>query len=49
MASPFNNGAGITKDWLTDSWTPENRNARLPRVSARNQYTAENFSDSDFG
>ena len=48
MASPFNNGAGITKEWLTDSWTPENRNARLPRVTARNQYTAENFSDSDF-
>ena len=48
MASPFNNGAGITKEWLTDAWTPENPNARLPRVTARNQYTAENFSDSDF-
>ncbi|MGI6574063.1 MAG: SusC/RagA family TonB-linked outer membrane protein [Fermentimonas sp.] len=48
MASPFNNGAGVTKDWLTDSWTPENPNARLPRISCRNQYTAENFSDSDF-
>ena len=48
MASPFNNGAGITKDWLTDSWTPENKDARLPRITARNQYTAENFSDSDF-
>lgn len=48
LASPFNNGAGLTKDWLTDSWTPENPNARLPRISARNQYTAENFSDSDF-
>lgn len=48
LASPYNNGAGLTKDWLTDSWTPENPNARLPRISARNQYTAENFSDSDF-
>ena len=48
LASPFNNGAGLTKDWITDSWTPENPNARLPRISARNQYTAENFSDSDF-
>ncbi|HLT08773.1 MAG TPA: TonB-dependent receptor [Cyclobacteriaceae bacterium] len=48
LASPFNNGAGLTKDWLTDSWTPENPNARLPRITARNQYTAENFSDSDF-
>src|SRR5690606_12930564 len=48
MASPFNNGAGLTKDWLTDSWTPENTDAGLPRVSARNQYTLENFSNSDF-
>lgn len=48
LASPFNNGAGLTKDWLTDSWTPDNPNARLPRISARNQYTAENFSNSDF-
>lgn len=48
MASPFNNGAGLTKDWITDSWTPDNPNARLPRISARNQYTNENFSDSDF-
>lgn len=48
LASPFNNGAGLTKDWLTDSWTPENPDARLPRISARNQYTVENFSDSDF-
>ena len=48
LASPYNNGAGLTKDWLTDSWTPENPNASLPRITARNQYTAENFSDSDF-
>lgn len=48
LASPFNNGAGLTQDWLTDSWTPENPNAPLPRISARNQYSAENFSDSDF-
>src|SRR5690554_1152867 len=48
MASPYNNGAGLTKDWLTDSWSTQNPNARLPRISARNQYSAENFSDSDF-
>lgn len=48
MAMPFNNGAGLTKNWITDSWTPENPNALLPRITTRHQYTAENFSDSDF-
>lgn len=48
MASPFSNGAGIQKEWMTDSWTPERPDARLPRVTRRNRYTAENFSDSDF-
>lgn len=48
MAMPFNNGAGLTKRWLTDSWTPERPNAPLPRISARNQFAAENFSISDF-
>jgi hypothetical protein len=48
MASPFNNGAGVQKEWITDSWTPDRPNARLPRISTRNSYTAENFSDSDF-
>lgn len=48
MAMPFNNGAGLTKNWITDSWTPENPNASLPRITTRHQYTAENYSDSDF-
>lgn len=48
MATPFNNGAGLTKNWMTDSWTPENPNASLPRITTRHQYTAENFSSSDF-
>lgn len=48
MASPYNNGAGVQKEWITDSWTPDRPNARLPRISTRNVYTAENFSDSDF-
>lgn len=48
MVSPFNNGAGLTKNWTTDSWTPENPNAPLPRISTRNGYSAENFSISDF-
>ena len=45
---PFNNGAGLTKIWITDSWTPENPTAKLPRITTRHQYTAENFSPSDF-
>lgn len=44
---PFNNGAGATWEWATDSWTPENRDARLPIVT---ESTGEegNFRDSDF-
>jgi TonB-linked SusC/RagA family outer membrane protein len=47
MASPFYNGAGLQKRWLTDAWTPENPNAELPRLTSRNLYT-ENFQVSDF-
>ena len=47
MAMPFNNGAGLTKEWLTDSWTVDNPTASLPRITAKNQYT-ENFSQSDY-
>lgn len=47
LALPFNNGAGATWEWATDSWTPENRDARLPIVT---ESTGEegNFRDSDF-
>lgn len=48
MAMPFNNGAGLTKKWMTDSWTPQNPDAPLPRITSRNQYASENFSPSDF-
>lgn len=48
MILPFNNGAGLIKKWTTDSWTPENPNASLPRITTRHQYTAENFSPSDY-
>ena len=47
LASPFNNGAGLEKRWLTDAWTPQNTNATLPRITIRNTYT-ENFLPSDF-
>ncbi|WP_207514614.1 TonB-dependent receptor [Longitalea luteola] len=33
LATPFNNGAGVTKEWATDSWRPDNTNARLPIVT----------------
>jgi TonB-linked SusC/RagA family outer membrane protein len=45
---PYNNGAGLTKKWITDSWSPENPDAPLPRITTRHGYTAENFSPSDF-
>lgn len=33
LAYPFNNGANATKEWATDTWTPENPNARLPLLT----------------
>jgi TonB-linked SusC/RagA family outer membrane protein len=39
---PFNNGAGITKDWMTDSWTQTNPDASLPRLTT-SKYT-QNFA-----
>ena len=45
LAVPFNNGAGVTKDWATESWTEENRNAKYPILTT---YTdaPENFVPS---
>lgn len=36
MAMPYNNGAGVTWDWINNSWTPENPSAKLPRLLAAN-------------
>src|SRR5699024_10404970 len=47
LAFPFNNGAGATKEWLTDSWTPERTDARLPIVTESTSKQG-NFRDSDF-
>ena len=30
LAAPFWNGAGVLKEWITDAWTPENHDSRLP-------------------
>ncbi|GAB2774426.1 TonB-dependent receptor [Rhabdobacter roseus] len=46
-AQPYNNGAGVTREWLTDSWTPENPNARLPRLTTATGYP-QNFQNSTF-
>ncbi len=47
LATPFNNGAGVTKEWATDSWTPDNPNARLPILTTP-QGANENFQNSTF-
>lgn len=46
LAFPFNNGANATWEWATDSWTPQNPNARLPLLTTAG---TSNFTQrSDF-
>lgn len=47
LATPFNNGAGVTKEWATDSWTPDNPNARLPILTTPTG-APENYAASTF-
>ncbi|MEJ7766362.1 MAG: TonB-dependent receptor [Chitinophagaceae bacterium] len=47
LATPYNNGAGVTKEWITDSWTPTKPNARLPILTTSTGAT-ENFQPSTF-
>ncbi|PST84401.1 TonB-dependent receptor [Pedobacter yulinensis] len=47
LAQPFKNGAGVTREWLTDSWTPQQPSARLPRLTTSNGYP-QNFQTSGF-
>lgn len=47
ISQPYRNGANVTKEWLTDSWTPDNTNAYLPRLTTSNGYP-ENFRISSF-
>lgn len=47
LATPFNNGAGVTKEWATDSWRPDNPNARLPILTTATGAT-ENYQPSTF-
>lgn len=47
-AQPFWFGTAVTKEWITDAWTPENRNARLPILTTYESSFNENFRNSDF-
>jgi TonB-linked SusC/RagA family outer membrane protein len=47
IAYPFYNGAGFTKEWETDAWTDNNRNARLPILTTSTGNTL-NFENSTF-
>lgn len=47
LAFPFNNGANATWEWVTDSWTPERPNARLPHVTP-SDVDDDNYVASDF-
>jgi TonB-linked SusC/RagA family outer membrane protein len=47
LATPFNNGAGVTKEWATNSWRPDNPNAGLPILTTATG-APENFQPSTF-
>lgn len=47
LAYPVNNGAGLTREWATDSWTPQNTGARLPILTTP-QGASENYQNSTF-
>ncbi|MGN6540353.1 MAG: SusC/RagA family TonB-linked outer membrane protein [Ginsengibacter sp.] len=47
LAFPFNNGADATSEWVTDSWTPDRPNARLPHVTP-SDVDDDNYVASDF-
>lgn len=36
LAAPFWNGAGVLKEWMTDAWTVDNHDARLPILHISN-------------
>ncbi len=47
LAFPFNNGANATWEWVTDSWTPDHPDARLPQVTP-SDVDDDNYVASDF-
>ncbi|HEX8462891.1 MAG TPA: SusC/RagA family TonB-linked outer membrane protein, partial [Segetibacter sp.] len=47
LSQPYRNGAGVTEEWLTESWTPQNPGARLPRLTTATGFP-QNFLTSSF-
>lgn len=47
VSYPFYNGAGFTKEWQTDAWTPDNKDAPLPILTTSTGNTL-NFDNSTF-
>ncbi|OOQ57910.1 TonB-dependent receptor [Mucilaginibacter pedocola] len=47
-AQPFWFGTSVTKEWVTDSWTPTNTGARLPIVTTVEGSQTENYRSSTF-
>jgi TonB-linked SusC/RagA family outer membrane protein len=45
---PFWYGSGITKDWVKNSWTPDNKDAKLPILTTYEDAVNTNFTNSDF-
>ncbi|WP_298708934.1 TonB-dependent receptor [Chitinophaga sp.] len=46
---PFLNGAGIMNRWMPgNTWTPENRDARLPRLLQYNISSGQNYASNSF-
>jgi len=45
---PFWYGTGVTEKWITDSWTPENMDAKLPLLTTYEDAVNTNFRSSDF-
>lgn len=47
LGFPYRNGAGVTNEFLTESWTVDNPNAKYPRLTTSNGYP-QNYQVSDF-
>jgi TonB-dependent starch-binding outer membrane protein SusC len=47
ISYPFYNGAGITKDWETETWTPETPDSKFPILTTSTGNTL-NFDNSTF-
>ncbi|SFF17254.1 TonB-dependent receptor [Spirosoma endophyticum] len=47
-AMPFWFGTSVTKEWVTDAWTPQNTTAQLPIVTTFEGSQTENYRNSNF-